>query len=46
MSLGWGMSWDEGLLYAIHNLLVPELILLAGGAVAAVATVAKARSTR
>jgi hypothetical protein len=41
--LGWTGAWDEGQFFALQNLLVPGLILLAGGAVAAIA---RARSTR
>jgi hypothetical protein len=41
--LGWRAVWDDGQVFAVQNLLVPGLILLAGGAVA---SIAKARSTR
>ncbi|HEY7593728.1 MAG TPA: hypothetical protein VH969_11285 [Actinophytocola sp.] len=33
--LGWTTSWDDGTVFALQNLLLPGLILLAGGAVAA-----------
>jgi hypothetical protein len=41
--LGWTGAWDEGQVFALQNLVVPGLILLAGGAVAAFT---KARSAR
>jgi hypothetical protein len=41
--LGWDPFWDDGQVYAVQNLLVPGLILLAGGAAAAIG---KARSAR
>jgi len=41
--LGWTGAWDEGQFFALQNLLVPGLILLVGGAVAAIA---KARGAR
>ena len=41
--LGWTGAWDEGQVFALQNLLVPGMVLLAGGAVAAIA---KARGMR
>jgi hypothetical protein len=33
--LGWSSMWDDGRVFALQNLLLPGLVLLAGGAVAA-----------
>jgi hypothetical protein len=33
--LGWSGTWEDGQLFALQNLLVPGLVLLVGGAVAA-----------
>ncbi len=40
---GWTGDWDDGWLYALQNLLLPGLILLAGGVVAALTTARSAR---